>query len=153
MAGARDNAELEKSLDEFNKAYESGGDMFAYFHPDATVYTIGSTEPFIGRAAYEKNFGELLKEKRKVQYLKRDIQVMADTGVTMQLQQVTQSQVVTIYRQSAIWVRPDGPWKIIHLHCALATNPRLEESVNEARAIKVLTSRIAIVSSQVGVAQ
>jgi ketosteroid isomerase-like protein len=153
MNSTRESAEFEKLLDEFNGAYASGGDWFGFFHPDATVYTIGSTEPFIGRASYEKNFGSLLKEKRKVQDLKRDIQVMADTAVTMQLQQVTQSEVVTIFRQSGIWVRQQGGWKIIHLHSALATNPQPESSANEARAIRVLTQKMAIVSSQVGVAQ
>jgi hypothetical protein len=153
MATARETAEFGQLLNDFNKAYETGSDWFSYFDPHATIYAIGSTEPFVGLAAYEANFQSLLKEKRVVEDLRRDIHVIGDTAVTMQLQQVTQSNVVTIFRQSLIWMWKDNGWKIVHMHSALATNPRLAESVKEPQAIKLLTDKIATVSAQVGVAQ
>jgi ketosteroid isomerase-like protein len=153
MAASLEKAEFEKLLDQFNHAFETGSGWFDFFHDNASVYVIGSTEPFIGKAAYEDNFKKLLKEKRQVRDLKRDTQVMGDTAVAMQLQQVTQAQVITIYRQSTIWKHEGGNWKVIHMHCALATNPIPAEPLNEARTIKVLTEKMATVAAQTGVAQ
>jgi ketosteroid isomerase-like protein len=104
----RKDPDLEKQVDQFNSTYEKGKNWFENFADNATIYTIGSTEPFKGRAAYEENFKDLLREKRKVLELKRDVQVMGDTAVVMQLMEVEQAQVVTNFRQSTIWRKEDS---------------------------------------------
>src|SRR2546423_6907046 len=96
----RKDADLEKRINQFNSTYEKGKDWFENFAEDATIYGVTSTEPFKGRAAYEKNFKDLLKEKRKMEILQRDVQVMGETAVVMQLLEITQSQVATVQRQS-----------------------------------------------------
>ncbi|MEK6288616.1 MAG: nuclear transport factor 2 family protein [Acidobacteriota bacterium] len=144
---------LEKRIERFNSTYEKGTDYFENFAEDASIYTIGSTEPFKGRAAYEANFKKLLKEKRKVDVLKSDVQVMDETAVLMQLLEITQSQVVTVLRQSTIWKKENGDWKVVHLHCASVGTPRPTAAQRNPQAIKVLADRIATVSAQVGVAQ
>jgi hypothetical protein len=151
----RENVELEQHIEGFNSAYERGDEVwFKYFDANATIYTIGSTVPFIGRAAYEDNFKNLLtKEQRQVEELKRDVQVMGNTAVVMQFQQITQSQVVTLLRQSTIWKQEGDTWRIIHMHCASAANPSPTAALKEPQAIRVLMGRIATVSAQVGVAQ
>ena len=149
----RPYADLEQVIDGFDSSYEKGSeDWFRYFDANATVYTIGSTEPFTGRAAYEDNFRELLKVPRQVEVLRRDLRVMGDTAVEMELQRVTQSGIVTVLRQSIIWKQQDGTWKIIHLHCALATAAP-EEAIRDPQAIRMLAARLATASAQVGVAQ
>jgi len=150
----RENVDLEQQIEGFNSAYEKGDETwFKYFDANATIYTIGATEPFIGRAAYEDNFRNLLREQRQVDELKRNVQVMGNTAVVMQLQHVTQSQVMTVLRQSTIWKQEDGTWKIIHMHCASTGNASPVGTLRDPQAIKVLTGRIATVSAQVGVAQ
>src|SRR6185295_12609915 len=149
----RTNPDLQKRIDRFASTYEKGGDWFENFAEDATIYTIGSTEPFMGRKAYEKNFKGLLKEKRKLEVLKQDVQAMGETAVVMELQRVTQSGVVTHIRQSTIWKQDDsGDWKIIHMHCASVGTPTTTELPRNPQAIKVLADKIATVSAQVGVA-
>jgi ketosteroid isomerase-like protein len=149
------HGDIEQLIDEYNLSYEKGSeDWFRYFSATATVYPIGSTEPFIGRAAYEDNFRELLKEERQVEVLKRDLQIMGDTAVVMQLLRVTQSQVVITMRESTIWKQENGgKWKIIHLHTAQAIDAAPVEAISDPRAIKVLAARLATASAQAGVAQ
>lgn len=150
---AKTDEGLEKRISRFNSTFEKGGDWFENFADNATVYTIGSAAPFKGRAAYQRNFEKLLKEKRKVDELQRDVQVMGDTAVVMQLLEITQSKVVTVIRQSTIWRNDEGDWKVIHMHCASVGAPVLSEIPRDAKAIQVLAGRIATVSAQVGVAQ
>lgn len=149
-----ENADFVRLIDEYNAAYEDGREEWlANFHPDASIYTIGAVEPFTGRAGYEDNFRGLLKEKRSVELLKRDVHVSDDTAVVMQLLRVTQSQVRTVMRESTIWKRQDDSWKIIHMHTARVLEPAAIQELREPRAIRVLSARLASVSSQVGVAQ
>jgi|SRR6185295_1485046 ketosteroid isomerase-like protein len=150
----RTDPKLQKRIERFQSTYEKGGDWFENFAEDATIYTIGSTEPFKGRAAYEKNFKGLLKQKRKLEVLKQDVQVMGDTAVVMELQRITQSDVVTHLRQSVIWRQEDdGDWKVIHVHCASVGNPVSTELPRNPQAVRVLVDKIATTSAQVGVAQ
>jgi hypothetical protein len=150
----RENADFEQFVDDYTSDYASGReDWFRHFDANATVYPISSTEPFKGRAAYEDNFRNLLKEKRQVEVLTRDIQVMDDTAVAMQLLKVTQSQVATIFRESTIWKQGDGVWKIIHMHTSQVGPGAPAEIPRDARTIKVLVGKIATTSVQVGVAQ
>jgi ketosteroid isomerase-like protein len=150
----RTDPKLQKRIGRFESTYEKGGDWFENFADEATIYTIGSTEPFKGRAAYEKNFKALLKQKRKVETLKQDVQVMGETAVVMDLLRVTQAGVATHIRQSTIWRQDDsGDWKIIHLHCAAVGTPSITELPSNPQAIKVLVDKIATVSAQTGVAQ
>jgi ketosteroid isomerase-like protein len=150
----RTDPKLQKRIERFQSTYEKGGDWFENFAEDATIYTIGSTEPFKGRAAYEKNFKGLLKQKRKLEVLKQDVQVMGDTAVVMELQRITQSDVVTHLRQSVIWRQEDdGDWKVIHVHSASVGNPVSTELPRNPQAVRVLVDKIATTSAQVGVAQ
>lgn len=153
MSSYRD-ADLEKRSQEFEAAFANGDESwFNYFADNATIYTINATEPFRGRAAYQENFRYLLKEKRKVDVLKRDVQAMGDTAVVMELVEVTQSHIATLFRQSTIWRKEGNDWKIIHMHTASVGVPRATEVPRDPGSIKVLASRIATVSAQVGVAQ
>lgn len=150
-----ENKGLTQAIDEFNSDYSKGGaDWFQHFATDATIFGPGSTEPLKGRAAYEKNFKNLLtKEKRRMEVLKRDFHVTGDTAVVMQVLQVTQSQVETILRETTIWRQEDGTWRIIHMDASAVGVPRSTEAIKDLRTVKILREKMATVSSQVGVAQ
>jgi hypothetical protein len=146
--------DLDQRIQEFVTKYEnSDPTWFNLFADNCTMLTIGATEPFKGRAAYEDNFKYLLRERRRVEELGRDVQVIGDTAVVLQLQDITQSGVSTTLSQSTIWRREGRDWKVIHMHCASIGTPRLTELPRDAGMIKVLASRIATVSAQNGCAQ
>jgi hypothetical protein len=147
-------ADLENRVDQYNSEYEKGEkSWFDFFADAATIYVIGSAEPFPDRASYERNFAPMLKESRKVDVLKRDVAILDGTGIVMQLVEVTQTDVATIFRESTIWTKDNGAWKIIHLHTSLAATPRATDTPRDAHSIKVIADRIATVSSQVGITQ
>jgi len=155
---ANDAGDFERAIDGYNGAYDKGSaEWFSYFAADATVFPIDGTSPIKGRDAYAEQFRDLLSEQRSVDVLQQDVQVSGDTAVAMQLVQVTQSDIVTIFRESTIWRRGDDGWAIIHLDTSRAAPPiptaNALEAMRAPENIRVLSTRLATASSQVGVAQ
>lgn len=148
-------ADLQKSVQSFNKAYANGdATFFSHFADDASIYTEGATQPHAGREAYKNAFKKALAgEKRAVRVVEQEAQMLGDTAVVMQLLEVKISDITQNIRESTIWRRaPDG-WQIVHLN-ASAVGPVISTaSPRTAQAIRVLKEKIALVSSQAGVAQ
>lgn len=137
------------------KQYDRGDPKwFAHLASDATVYAIGTTTPFVGRAAYEAHFSpNLTAAKRKTQVLDQKVKYLNDaTAVVTQTLQITQAGVVSVVRQSIVWSL-NKVWQISHLHSALVGNPTGAKSPATVTGIRVLNERIATVAAVLGVAQ
>src|ERR1700694_1671385 len=104
------------------KAYAAGDRrFFDFLREDVRIYTVDSSEPIIGRKAFEAYFGPTLRKlKRKVEYIKRDVQASEDTAVLAQTSEITSEGVISYVRQTVIWDKnPKGEWEISHIHNAL----------------------------------
>lgn len=137
------------------KQYDRGDPKwFDHLANDVTVYAIGMTTPFVGRAAYESHFSPILTSvKKKTQVLDQKIKYLNDaTAVITQTLQITHSGVVSIVRQSVIWSREEE-WRIRHLHSALVGTPTGAKAPTTAPGIRVLNEKIATVAAVLGVAQ
>jgi ketosteroid isomerase-like protein len=154
MATKADEQSFQQALKEYNDAYVSRGDWFSIFDDDATIYTVNSTEPFIGRDAYEKNYFALFKsEPRSVDILKADSSFMGNNAVSMQLQKISQSGIVSVVRESLVWRFTNGRWKIVHMHVAFAAPAYAENENLVSKDIRILKEKLAVVPAQQGVAQ
>lgn len=137
------------------KQYDRGDSKwFAHLANDATVYAIGTTTPFVGRAAYEAHFSpNLTSAKRKTEVLDQKVKYLNDaTAVVTQTLHVTQAGVNSVVRQSVVWSL-DETWQIRHLHSALVGTPTGVKPATSANGIRVLNERIATVAAVLGVAQ
>jgi ketosteroid isomerase-like protein len=143
--------DLQRIVNGFNESYANGDpNWFTYLADDATIYSHGAAEPTVGREAYRKQFEKTLtSEKRAVTVVQQDEQMMGDTAVVMQLLDISMSQVHLSVRESTIWKRSAGTWKVVHLNTSVLSG----EDIKGARAVRVLNEKIALVSSQAGVAQ
>jgi ketosteroid isomerase-like protein len=155
MAYEKLDPDLKTAVGDFNDAYAKGNPKwFTHFAEDATVYSDDAAEPHQGRSAYQKYFEpKLAAEKRQVQVLKQDAQMMGDTAVVMQLLEVTGPQLAVNVRESTIWRRTDKGWKVGHLNASIVGPSRAIDAPRTADAVRVLSEKLAIVSSQAGVAQ
>ena len=159
MATARNvDPNLRKAITEANKLWDSGnGKWFGFLADDVVVYSIGQTEPFRGRKAYQKHFGtELGRTKRKTSTINQNIQSMDGTAVVAQTLQIVQENITANVRQSVIWSNTKTNrygWQISHLHTALIGNPTPAKIPRQANAIRVLNERIATIAAVLGVAQ
>ena len=149
MSKLEDN--LQQLVHAFNDAYGKGDPAwFDYFADDATIYSNGAAEPIVGREAYRSEFEKTLTtEKRAINVVQQDEQMMGDTAIVMQLIDVFMSRTHLIVRESTIWKRSAGSWKVAHLNTSVIS----AEDSKASRAVRVLNEKIAIVSSQAGVAQ
>lgn len=155
MASARIVQTLKNTMKSSLLLYESADvRWFDALADDVTVYAIGRSEPFSGRAAYEQSFKEILEsEKRKVKVLHQDIKILDSTAIVTQTLQVKQGGVLSNVRQSVVWALRDDGWKIQHLHTALIGQPAAEKAPKSTYEIQVLNERIATVAAVLGVAQ
>ena len=159
MAVARNvDPSLRKAISAANKLWDSGnGKWFGFLAEDAVVYSIGQTEPFRGRKAYQRHFGpELERTKRKTTTVNQNIQTMNGTAVVAQTLQIVQKNITANVRQSVIWSSTKANrygWQISHLHTALIANPTPTKIPRQANAIRVLNERIATIAAVLGVAQ
>lgn len=147
--------QLQKTMKASLKAYCDGdSSFFTYFTSDATVYSIGSSEPFRGVSEYKKYFDPLLrKEKRKAKVLKEDVHTLDGNAVVAQTLQIVHSGITTNVRQSVVWTHTDAGWRMNHLHTALVGSPTPTTAPGDFDTVKVLNERIATVAAILGVAQ
>jgi ketosteroid isomerase-like protein len=143
--------DLQQLVHAFNDAYAKGDPgWFSYFADDATVYSNGAPEPTVGREVYRKQFEKTLTtEKRAVNVVQQDEQIMGDTAIVMQHLDISMAQMHLSVRESTIWKRIAGTWKVAHLNTSVIS----AEDIRASRAVRVLNEKIALVSSQAGVAQ
>lgn len=159
MATARSvDPGLRQAITQANKLWDSGsGKWFGFLAEDAVVYSIGQTEPFRGRKAYQKHFGpELQRVKRKTKTVNQNIQSMDGSAVVAQTLQIVQENITANVRQSVVWSATSANrygWQISHLHTALIGTPTPTKTPTQAGAIKVLNERIATIAAVLGVAQ
>lgn len=142
---------MAASLKQYDRADPK---WFSHLAKDATVYAIGTTSPFVGRAAYETHFSaNLTATKRKTKVIDQRVKHLNDaTAVVTQTLQVTQGGVSSVVRQSVVWGL-EGTWQIRHLHSALVGAPVGIKTPSTASGIRVLNERIATVAAVLGVAQ
>ena len=149
------SGDLKTAVTGFNQAYANGDpNWFSYFDDNATIYSNESPEPIIGREAYRQFFeGTLVGNKRSVRPIQQEVQILDDTAVVMQLFEVTTSNVGLMIRESSIWHKFDTGWKVVHLNTSVVGSPTVSTTTKSANAVRVLAEKIALVSSQAGVAQ
>ena len=147
---------LERAIQDSLKAYSSGNKrFFDYIREDVRVYGLNSSQPILGRKAFESAFGPAFKTKRKVAVVHRDVQLSGKQAVLAQTLQITADGISSHVRQTVIWAQDvDGGWKMNHIHNALVGQPVVAgvppKTIN---AIRVINERIATVAATVGVAQ
>jgi len=128
--------------------------FFDYFAKDATIYSVGSTEPMQGRDAYRKSFeAHLTASKREESVLDRTVQIVGDKAVVAQTVQIKQNDVTANVRQTIVYGETAEGLKVLHLHTALIGNPTSGEVPSTPGAIRVLNEKIATVADVLGVAQ
>jgi len=140
MATTQAGSAVEKAMRESLKLYAAGDRrFFSYLSNDVRVYTVGSSEPIVGRGAFENYFGPTFrKNKRKVS----------------QTLEITANGVSSFVRQTVIWGEDDGGWKMRHIHNAMVGQPVISgRPPRTARSIRVINERIATVAATVGMAQ
>ncbi len=147
--------ELQRAVQSFNDAYVKGdASFFSHFADDATIYNDSATQPLAGRDAYKREFEKALtSEKRTVHVVEQEAQMLGDTAVVMQLLEIGLPDATSNVRESTIWRRGGGGWQIVHLNASLIGPARPTTNPRTAQAIRVLKEKIALVSSQAGVAQ
>lgn len=157
MPAANANQDLQKTIKDADRAWDTGSaKWFQFLLPDAIVYSIGQTQPFVGRQAYENHFrAQLTGGKRKTKVMSRHIQQLQDSAVVAQTLQILQGGIAANVRQSVIWVsnKNTGKWGIKHLHTALIGTPSAVKAPQKASAVRVLNEKIATMAAILGVAQ
>jgi hypothetical protein len=158
MATPQKESNLRKAIAAANEQWDSGNKgWFDFVADDVVVYSIGTSEPFRGRDAWERHFGpRLAGSKRKTETIAQNIQFVEGAAVVAQTLQIVQDGIVANVRQSVIWSESEKAkhgWLIKHLHSALIGNPSAVDQPRDGGAIRVLNERIATMAAQVGVAQ
>lgn len=148
--------ELKGTMRASLKAYASGSvGFFDYLHKDVRVFPLDSVEPIAGQKAFKSYYGPTLtKIKRKVKLVSEDSQVFRDQVIVSQLLKISGKGVSTNVRQTVVWGKFDGRWKMAHIHNARVGEPLgLGKAPMTAAGIRILNERIATAASVVGVAQ
>jgi hypothetical protein len=147
--------ELERAMESSLRLYANGDKrFFDYFTEDARIYSVESSEPIVGRKAFQASFGpEFSKTKRKVAVLSADAQVIGEQAILSQTLSVSAGSVTTHIRQSVVWQETPKGWAMVHVHNAIVGQPVATSAPKSANAVKVLNERIATVAAVVGVAQ
>jgi ketosteroid isomerase-like protein len=119
------------------------------------VFALDSAEPIAGQKAFKSYYGPtLIKIKRKVKLVSEDAQASGDQVIVSQLLQISGKGVSTNVRQTVVWGKFDGKWKMAHIHNARVGEPiGLGKTPTTATGIRVLNERIATAAAVVGVAQ
>jgi len=152
---------LQQSIDASDRLWSAGDSAwFDFLAEDATVYAVGSAEPFRGRDAYRAHYGRRLAEvRRDYSVLNREIQMLDETSaVVSQLLRLNEDQLVIHVRQSVVWRDGRGPnnaWGIEHLHSAIVgpAAPEAAALTESVGVIQVLNEKIATIATVLGVAQ
>jgi ketosteroid isomerase-like protein len=141
------------SLDNSAIAFMNGDpSFFDYFAKDATIYSVGSSEPIQGRDAYRKNFeANLTANKREETVLDRTVQIVGDKAVVTQTVQIDQLGVVAKARQTIVYGDTSEGLKVLHLHTSLINGTQGE--VPSGPAIRVVNEAVGVAAPVVGVAQ
>lgn len=156
MASAQMDPKLEKAMRDSLKVYAAGNkSFFNYLRNNVRVYTVASSEPIVGRKAFETYFGPTFrKNKRKVSIVAKDVQLAGKQAVLAQTLEITVKGVSSYVRQTVIWEQDDGDWKMSHIHNALVGQPVVTgRPPRTPQAIRVVNERIATVAATVGMAQ
>lgn len=142
------------SLDNSANAFMNGDpSFFDFFAKDATIYSVGSTEPIQGREAYRKNFeANLTANRREETVLDRTIQIVGDKAVVAQTVQIKQAGVVANARQTIVYGETSEGLKVLHLHTSLMGSPA-QGCTADSSAIQVLNEAVGVVAPVLGVAQ
>jgi ketosteroid isomerase-like protein len=143
------------TLDNSARAYMNGdAAFFNYFAKDATIYSVGSTEPFAGRDDYRKKFeAHLTGTRREETVLDRTVQIIGDKAVVTQTAQIKQDDITANVRQTYVLGETSEGLKVVHLHTTLLGSPTGSELPDSPAAIRVLSEKIATVPETLGVAQ
>ncbi|MBI2625660.1 nuclear transport factor 2 family protein [Candidatus Parcubacteria bacterium] len=156
MATSRTDPKLEKAMRDSLKVYAAGNKrFFNYLQKDVRVYTLESSEPIVGRKAFESYFGPTFsKTKRKVAIVAKDVQLAGKQAILAQTLKITANGVSSYIRQTVIWERDTGEWKMSHIHNAMVGQPVIVgKPPRTPQSIRVLNERIATVAATVGMAQ
>jgi hypothetical protein len=156
MATTQTDPALEEAMRESLKVYAAGNKrFFDYLSRDVRVYTVGSSEPIVGRKAFENYFGPTFrKNKRKVAIVAKDVQLAAGRAILAQTLEITANGVTSYVRQTVVWEEHDDDWKMSHIHNAMVGQPVIAgRPPRTARSIRVINERIATVAATVGMAQ
>lgn len=155
MPSTRIDPKLDHAMKDSLKAYAAGNArFFDYLRDDVRVFNLNSVEPMVGRRKFQEAFQETFRTKRKVQVISSDIQPSGDQAVLSQTLQVTVDGITSTVRQTVIWNSDGGNWQMSHIHNALVGQPVVSgRPAANARAVRVLNERIAVVAATVGVAQ
>jgi len=140
------------SLDNSSSAFMNGDpSFFDYFAKDATIYSVGSTEPIHGRETYRQQFeGTLTANRREETVLDRTVQIVGDKAVVAQTVQIKQGDVVANARQTIVYGDTAEGLKVLHLHTSLMGNLAPEMS---ASAVHIVNEAVGVAAPIVGVAQ
>ena len=153
----RTDKDLNAAINAVDKHYSAGStEWFDYLAQDALVYSVSSSEPFKGRAAYRKHFERILTaNKRKLDVLARDVHVFDDKAVVAQTVAIRQEDILSNVRQSVVWRRDGDRWQMAHIHTTIIGSPQPAEGgpARTAAAVRVLNEKIATVAAVLGVAQ
>jgi|SRR3954453_10733475 len=147
---------LKKAMNSSLKAYSAGDPKFFQFlSDDVRVYGLDSSEPIIGRKAFEAKFRPTFtKTKRKVTKTFEDLRIVGNQAILSQTLQVTANQVSMPLRQTVVWDGTGANWRMTHIHNARGGQAvGVGKQPTTAAQIRVLNERIATVAATVGVAQ
>lgn len=155
-AGAEREPNLDRSIETALKAYCDGNPLFFDFlSDDVRVYNLDSSEPTIGRKAFEEQFGDsLTRTAREVRKTHEDLRVSGNQAIQSQTLQITVEGVTLPVRQTVVWEDKGEDWRMTHIHNARAGQAyAIGRQPETAEGIRVLNERIATVAAVVGVAQ
>lgn len=143
------------NLDNSLNAYRNGDpSFFDYFAKNATIFSVDSSEPIVGREAYRKKFAaSLTGNKRDETVLDRTIQIVGDKAVVAQTAQIKQSDMTANIRQTIVFGETDEGLKMLHLHTALIGPLMPDQIPTTPEAIRIINEKIAVAAAVVGVAQ
>ena len=160
MNSGTSNEEISRQIKEISTklgiAYQEGSlDFFDYFTDQSTIYSLNSTEPIIGRAAYQSAFSDnLMSSSRTIEILREDIQIVDnDNAVLVSTLKINQENVTVTVRQTQSWARLVGEWKVTHLHTSMIGQPATLVQPTTIEGFQVINERIATVAAVLGVAQ
>jgi ketosteroid isomerase-like protein len=143
------------SLDNSLNAYRNGDpSFFDYFAKNATIFSVDSTEPVVGREAYRKKFAaSLTGNKRDETILDRSVQIIGDKAVIAQTAQIKQSDMTANIRQTIVFGETEEGLKMLHLHTALIGPLMPDQIPTTPGSIRIINEKIAVAAAVLGVAQ
>lgn len=111
------NEELLATIETADNYYRNGDTrLFDLIDENAKVFVVNATEPFLCRDAFREHFEpNFAGQGRQWDVLQRDLQMLSiESAVLTKALRITQDEIPTILRQSAIWGRSEEGWKIKH---------------------------------------